>query len=90
MVADFFTKPLQGKKFHFFRAVVMGYKHIDELITWLDPKERVEKLSFCDSNRKVADGDINDRKDKPDMRESPKYVTFADVVKRSFPKEQGK
>jgi hypothetical protein len=29
MVADFFTKPLQGKLFHYLKAIVMGHKPID-------------------------------------------------------------
>jgi hypothetical protein len=44
MLADYFTKPLQGKLFRSFREVIMGYKHVNELL--LDPtfplKERVE------------------------------------------------
>ncbi len=44
MLADYFTKPLQGKLFRMFRDVIMGYRHINELL--LDPtfplKERVE------------------------------------------------
>ena len=31
MLADFFTKPLQGDRFQRFRDVVMGYKHINTL-----------------------------------------------------------
>ena len=31
MIADFFTKPLQGRLFKHFRDVVMGYKHINDL-----------------------------------------------------------
>ena len=31
MLADFFTKPLQGNLFRKFRDVVLGYKHIDTL-----------------------------------------------------------
>ena len=37
MIADFFTKPLQGRLFRKLRDVVMGYKHIDEL--WEDDDE---------------------------------------------------
>lgn len=47
MLADFFTKPLQGQLFKRFREVIMGYRHINDLL--LDPnfmlKERVEKNS---------------------------------------------
>ena len=47
MLADYYTKPLQGNVFRRFRAVIMGYVHINDLL--LDPnfklKERVEKLN---------------------------------------------
>jgi hypothetical protein len=36
MMADFFTKPLQGNLFRKFRDVIMGHKHIDSL---KDPAE---------------------------------------------------
>jgi hypothetical protein len=44
MLADFFTKPLQGHLFRFFKAIVLGQRHIDTLS---DPiarplEERVE------------------------------------------------
>ena len=43
MLADFFTKPLQGKLFNFFRDIIMGYVSAHEVIT-VNPemKERVE------------------------------------------------
>ena len=28
MLMDYFTKPLQGKPYSFFRDIIMGYKHI--------------------------------------------------------------
>jgi hypothetical protein len=31
MLADFFTKPLQGALFRKFRDVILGYKHVDDL-----------------------------------------------------------
>ena len=47
MLADYFTKPLQGNVFRRFRDVIMVYKHINDLS--LDPsfllKERVEKYN---------------------------------------------
>ncbi len=42
MVADYFTKPLQGRMFTLFRNVIMGYTHISELIKLIPIKERVE------------------------------------------------
>jgi hypothetical protein len=45
MLADFFTKPLQGKGFRAYQDVIMGYKHMKELNLLLPPsmKERVGK-----------------------------------------------
>ena len=45
MLADFFTKPLQGELFRRFRDVIMGHKHIDTLLQMFiaktSSKERV-------------------------------------------------
>jgi len=41
MLADFLTKPLQGLKFHLFRAVIMGCKPLSTLLSSSDLKERV-------------------------------------------------
>ena len=47
MLADFFTKPLQGTIFRRFRDVIMGHAHIDTLINMdiekMTSKERVDK-----------------------------------------------
>ena len=43
ILADFFTKPLQGALFHKFRDVIMGYKHITSLSPPMS-KERVENM----------------------------------------------
>jgi hypothetical protein len=48
MLADYFTKPLQGAFFRMFREVIMGWKHVDTLKEVIKeessslPKERVE------------------------------------------------
>ena len=44
MLADYFTKSLQGKSFYAFRDVLMGWKHINSLyeLTSSSTKERVE------------------------------------------------
>jgi hypothetical protein len=43
MLADFFTKPLQGSLFERLRKVLMGYAHIDTLsiLSLLPIEERV-------------------------------------------------
>ena len=50
MIADYVTKPLQGKLFHTFRELIMGWKSIDDVLLAIriSAKERVE-------NRKVAE-----------------------------------
>jgi len=45
MVADFFTKPLQGKLFRYFRDFILGHRPMSELELEPDlpiPKERVD------------------------------------------------
>ena len=68
MLADYFTKPLQGNVFRRFRDVIMGKTHINDLL--LDPdfkiKERVEKVSK-----------IMITKSEP----KPKHVSWAEVVR---------
>ena len=42
MIADYMSKPLQGKLFHTFRNVIMGWVHISTLFDiFSTPKERV-------------------------------------------------
>jgi hypothetical protein len=43
MLADFFTKPLQGALFRKFRDIILGYKHVNSLalIPTSEPEERV-------------------------------------------------
>ena len=69
MLADYFTKPLQGNVFRRFRSVIMGYTHINDLL--LDPdfllKERVEKTK-----------NIVIKKPNPILN---RHVTYADAVR---------
>jgi hypothetical protein len=59
MLADFFTKPLQGSLFRKFRDVVLGYHHIDSLNCLspsLGPEERVEEKKNTAKKELVAAG----------------------------------
>ena len=67
MLADFFTKPLQGELFRFFRNIIMGYVSITDLFSENDEiKERVgnwEKyknglISNIDKNSSIASCNI--------------------------------
>lgn len=44
MVADFFTKPLQGKLFHYLKGIIMGHEPLSSLTSqfWTKRQERVE------------------------------------------------
>ena len=75
MIADFFTKPLQGKKFCEFRDLIMGITTDD-----YDPQERVgnseSKINSCDkenydvsNNLNIMRNDLN----KQDRHENDKY-----------------
>jgi hypothetical protein len=81
MLADFFTKPLQGSLFRKFREVIMGHKHIDSLkrTTTTTSQERVEKdTSLLSANKwNEVDGrktDVNTTK--------PTKRTYAEVTKK--------
>ena len=47
MLADYFTKPLQGSRFKEYRDYIMGYKPISALLssTFSSMKERVENMN---------------------------------------------
>jgi hypothetical protein len=49
MLADFFTKPLQGKAFKAYKDVIMGYKHMKELHSLL-PSSMKERVGKGDQN----------------------------------------
>ena len=57
MLADFFTKPLQGALFEKLRAVIMGHAHISTLFSSF--KERVENM-----NRNKSNEDVNQNNDE--------------------------
>ena len=69
MLADYYTKPLQGNVFRRFRDVIMGYTHINDLLS--DPafllKERVEKYN----NIVIKNARSDKRKNN---------VTYAEIV----------
>ena len=76
MLADFFTKPLQGSLFRKFRDVIMGYKPMTDLYTVQDLpiKERVE---IPVENRKMSENTIV----SDSSRKENRNVSWADVVK---------
>ena len=59
MLADYLSKPLQGRSFRLFRAVLLGHKHVSALNELLPTpsEERVEDMSsgVTDVTRRVTD-----------------------------------
>ena len=54
MLADFFTKPLQGSQFKKFRDVILGYEHVDSLTTLTPPPASEERVG---SDMRTDDGE---------------------------------
>ena len=74
MLADFFTKPLNGKLFHLFRDVIMGYKDIHTLSdNSFSLKERIGNVSKKENEFK------NNTKNKGGEQEQK--LTYAEVVR---------
>ena len=85
MLADFFTKPLQGSKFHTFRRIIMGWEHISSIIKRTSEdgeppsaKERVEKVV----NKTDKSSEQQSIKNLGVVADS-RTVTWADVVKNT-------
>ena len=80
MIADFFTKPLQGALFHLFRKVIMGsWAHINTVYSaYVVPKERV-------GNNKNGTNGIKDKHIKTDLVTSShaadKKKSYAEAIK---------
>ena len=93
MLADFFTKPLQGNLFRRLREVIMGRQHIDTLksIPSAKSQERVGKDTIkyeTTANEQSTDrNQICHSTRKEERVKKPKY---AEVVKSQQEQQQGK
>ncbi len=73
MIADYFSKALQGELFHLFRNVIMGWAHISNVFkAYVSPRERVE-------NRDKMDKSVGDISTKTAETASAK-MTYAKAV----------
>jgi hypothetical protein len=63
MLADFFTKPLQGDLFRRIKAVVMGHKHTGTIkeVPSVAPQERVEGSMNLENSEDATDGRKTDK-----------------------------
>ena len=82
MLADFFTKPLQGHLFRQFRDVILGYSHIDTLQR--DPAAAIEER--VEENRPITrevahPGEEKTTEEQVTGKTGSGNITWADVVK---------
>jgi hypothetical protein len=85
MLANFFTKPLQGALFKKFRDVILGYKHIDSLT--LDPTSALEEHVGDEGEKRAADRGTDGTDDKcftivTNKKRKTSTIMWADVVAR--------
>jgi len=74
MLADFFSKPVQGSLLKEFRKTIMGWQHISDLFkSYNHPEERVETC-----NQKNLEG----RTSRAEHVAENKRKTYAEAVKR--------
>jgi len=86
MLADFFTKPLQGSLFQKFRDVILGHCHVNTLIkSPLSPsEERVENLL----SRKFRSGvsgqtsEVQANENITEQKEAASAPTYASILKK--------
>ena len=89
MVADFFTKPIQGALFRAFRAVIMGHEGIESLSQIYEIKERVGDSVIsktCEKKGKSKSGERTEEKGyRFDGKEKElKNSTVVKGAKRSY------
>jgi hypothetical protein len=80
MLADFFTKPLQGHLFRRFKAVVLGHQHVDSLhdVVAVPLEERVG-----DKQSGTSDIPVQVRF-HADVKADVTHPTYAEVVKKMY------
>jgi hypothetical protein len=83
MIADFFTKPLQGNLFRKLRDLVLGYKHISEANDMFQNSEKSPLQECIENNITTGNikGDVGgDEVKSLNINVPPKKVSWADVV----------
>ena len=98
MLADFFTKPLQGNLFKKFRDVILGYKHVNTLVQSTPSpveervEDRAESSAVCPSsaneitttNQVETTNAVNHRKNEKGTEMSNPWITVTGKKKVSF------
>jgi hypothetical protein len=78
MLADYFTKALQGRLFRLFRDIIMGYVHIDTIL--LDPSYPLKECVENTVQNRIVSGD----KKSSTAHDKTKRVTYAETVKKGI------
>ena len=78
ILADFFTKPLQGKKFHIFRWVIMGWDHVIVLKAYIEKDDGLSMKEPVGNNGNET-SDVKKLIDEPS--EINRKISWAQVVK---------
>ena len=84
MLGDFFSKPLQGGLFKYFRDIIMGYAPTPEIpdptLISSAPEERVGEQGAGDQSDESTAMEKKD--DSGDPTSPRKRVSWADIVRR--------
>ena len=80
MLADFFTKPLQGKVFELFCDVLMGRRPLNHIEKLLSTKERVKCRNKLVDKKRYENRENTDHTRKAMVVK--KCLTYADCVKK--------
>jgi len=78
MLADFFTKPLQGSLFRKFRDVVLGYVPIGDLINETENQPEQERVEKSQNKKDLSSSELD-----TSVMEKEKKITWADVARVS-------
>ena len=84
MLADYFTKPLQGTLFVKMRNIIMGFNKVSDLSD-IQNEERVENITKCEQNKTILNSSdkhvtrVNGHDTARDTEEKKKKKTYVDA-----------
>ena len=87
MIADYFTKPLQGRLFNLFRDVIMGHRQLQEIISEIPMKERVGNRKMS-AEQHVQENELIGISRGDKMRLTIDRLTVDDAVKSALEKSK--
>ena len=79
LLADYFTKPLQGKKFKAYRNLIIGYKHINSL-SELGVSTVKECVRICENKKMTGETTNYDRNNNNSVQKEKKKRSYVEVI----------